>query len=228
MPPLLLLHGALGSSAQFKQLTPLLETGFDLHTPDLSGHGGKPFADAGFNMQAFADEIWRWINEQGLEQPNIFGYSMGGYIALLLAAQHPGRIGKIATLSTKFNWTPEGAAKEAAMLNPTKMEEKVPAFAKALEQQHGTEWKTLVTQTATMMTALGDKPLLDAELIAQIQNEVLVAVGDGDQMVTLEETIAAYRQLKNGRLLVLPKTPHPLEKMDQQKIATVITQFFIP
>ena len=55
---------------------------------------------------------------------------MGGYVALQLANKHPKYVQKIITLGTKFAWDKETAAKEVKMLNPEKIEEKIPAFAK--------------------------------------------------------------------------------------------------
>ena len=46
------------------------------------------------------------------------GHSMGGYVALKLALKRPELVDRIITLGTKFNWTPEVAAKEVKMLNP--------------------------------------------------------------------------------------------------------------
>lgn len=226
MKKLLLLHGAIGSSQQFEQVASLLNTAFELHTPDFSGHGGKAFPGSPFSIELFANDVLNWMQENKIAIIDIFGYSMGGYVALYLAKHHPSRVGKVFTLATKFNWNPEGAAKEAAMLNPEKIAEKVPAFAKALEQKHGENWKTVLTKTAAMMLALGSSPSLSLTDLADIQQRVLISVGDKDKMVTLEETITAYRALTNAQLLVLPQTQHPFEKVNAERIAAEIRNYF--
>ncbi|MBK7855574.1 MAG: hypothetical protein IPJ79_12335 [Bacteroidetes bacterium] len=55
---------------------------------------------------------------------NIFGYSMGGYVALWLARFKPHLVQFVFTLATKLNWNEETSAKENRMLNANKMEEK--------------------------------------------------------------------------------------------------------
>jgi pimeloyl-ACP methyl ester carboxylesterase len=55
----------------------------------------------------------------------------------------------------------------------------------------------------------------------------MVGVGDRDKMVTIEETLAAYRRLPNGRFIVLPDTPHPLEKVSPGRLAREIGDFFL-
>ena len=77
-----------------------------------------------------------------------------------------------------------------------------------------------------MMTAMGEANPLTAQDYPQIDNEVLVAIGDRDAMVTLEETIAVYRSLKSASLVVLPETPHPIEKVDCERMAREIIRFF--
>ncbi|MCG3167086.1 MAG: 2-succinyl-6-hydroxy-2,4-cyclohexadiene-1-carboxylate synthase [Bacteroidia bacterium] len=226
MQKLLLLHGAIGSSKQFDALVPLLQNQFEVYILDFSGHGGKPIPDKPFSIELFAKDVLNWLEEKKIETINIFGYSMGGYVTLYLAKHQAEKVGKVFTLATKFNWNAEGAAKEAAMLNPEKIAAKVPAFANALEQKHGENWKTVLIKTADMMINLGKSPALSMTDLAAVQQPVQISVGDKDNMVTLEETIAAYRQLKNAQLLVLPQTQHPFEKVNTPRIAAEIVQYF--
>jgi len=87
---------------------------------------------------------------------HIFGYSMGGYAAICTALKHPDRISSIMTLATVFDLSPERAQKEAAMLDPGKIELKVPSFAETLKHLHGSEkWKSLLQQKAGMMKVFG-------------------------------------------------------------------------
>jgi pimeloyl-ACP methyl ester carboxylesterase len=226
MQKILFLHGAIGSTKQFEILIPLLSNQYVIHTLNFSGHGGKSIPVESFSIELFANDVLKWMQENKIETINIFGYSMGGYVALYLAKQHPEKVGKVFTLATKFNWNPQGAAKDAGMLNPEKIAEKVPSFAKALEEKHGENWKTVLMKTAEMMINLGNCPALPLTSLPEIQLPVLISVGDKDNMVSLEETIAAYRQLKNGQLLVLPQTQHPFEKINAEKIAEEIKHYF--
>jgi pimeloyl-ACP methyl ester carboxylesterase len=226
MKHLLLLHGAIGSFQQFEQLATLLQPSFHIHVLNFSGHGGAAIPSEPFSIAMFAADVLQYMQVHNIDNIDIFGYSMGGYVALYLAKYHPEKIGKVCTLATKFDWTPEGAAKEAAMLNPEKIAEKVPAFAQSLEQKHGVHWKTVVSKTAEMMLHLGNAPTLPISSLSTIEHLVFISVGDKDNMVTLEETIAAYRQFKNGQLLVLPQTPHPFEKAHTGRLAEEMERYF--
>jgi pimeloyl-ACP methyl ester carboxylesterase len=225
---LLLLHGALGARSQFEKLAGLLKESFNLQTINFSGHGGEAIPEEPFSITMFAGDILKWLDENKIGRINIFGYSMGGYTALYLAQKHPGRVGKLFTLATKFEWTKEIAAKEIKMLDMEKIKEKVPKFAEELTMRHSPQdWETVLSKTSEMMINLGNKNELKAEDYPMIENEVQIGIGDRDKMVTLEESINAYRKLKNGKLLVLPNTPHPLEQVDAERLGYEIKSFFV-
>jgi pimeloyl-ACP methyl ester carboxylesterase len=167
------------------------------------------------------------MEQKEIQKANIFGYSMGGYVAMYLAKHHPEKIAKVFTFATKFLWNPEIAAKEIKMLDPDKIEMKLPAFAKTLESRHSANnWKTVLNKTAEMMISLGEKNCLSITDYNSIENPVQIGIGDKDTMVTLEETIEVYRNLKNARLLVMPETQHPIERIDKQRIKNEILFFF--
>jgi esterase/lipase len=149
--------------------------------------------------------------ENKLENPSVFGYSMGRYVALYLAHQQPSLLGNIITLGTKFEWSPEISAKETKMLDSKTIIEKVPKFAEALQKRHGKDWELLLQKTAEMMLSLGNKNALPLSDFAAVENKVLIGLADKDNMVSLEETTAVYKQLKNGAMYMLPNTKQPIE-----------------
>lgn len=224
---LLLLHGALGASEQFSRLMPLLADRFQLHRLDFEGHGGAPARDRPFRIEHFAENVIDYLDAQAIARIDIFGYSMGGYVALYLARTQPDRIGRIATLGTKLMWAPEVAAREVKMLDPKTIAEKVPNFARALEARHtASGWENVLARTVEMMIALGDRPALSSEDYAAIEARVRICVGDRDATVGVEESAAVYRLLPHGELDVLPGAPHPLEKAPLDRLARGLVEFF--
>lgn len=227
MEPLLLLHGALGAKDQFKPLLPLLPGDVPVHSFNLAGHGGVPFAGDRYRIESFAEQLLDWLTTQKLTRVNVFGYSMGGYVALEAARLQPDRFSKIFTLATKFAWSPESADMEVKKLRPEIILEKVPAFAQALQERHAPlNWEDVMRRTTEMMLHLGKEPLLSQEQLQQIAVPVRIAVGDRDAMVTIEESLAAFRQLVQGQFQVLPSTKHPLEQLDWQLLAQALVQYF--
>ncbi|MDQ3046353.1 MAG: alpha/beta hydrolase [Bacteroidota bacterium] len=226
MKQILLLHGAIGAKDQLLPLTELLKSEYRVHTINFSGHGGESMPEV-FSIETFAKDVLNYLDANNIQQINVFGYSMGGYVALYLAKHHPERIQKIFTLATKFLWSPEIAEKETKMLQAEKIEAKVPAFAKVLETRHSpNDWKMVLQKTSTMMTSLGNKNSLSTKDYDQIEHEVLVALGDQDTMVTMEETQDVVSQLKNGSFLLMKDCPHPIEKVKLEKLTEAMNSFF--
>ncbi len=225
MKDLLFLHGAMGAQSQFDVLKERLENDFQIHSLDFYGHGRSSFSD-NFGIEAFARQTQEYLEQYQLKKCGVFGYSMGGYVALFLEYSKPGTFSRIMTLGTKFNWTPETSRREAEMLNPETILEKVPAYAEQLQHMHGDKWKELCGKTAQMMRYLGDLPLITAETLSKIHIPVRVGLGDQDKMVGLEETVQAFRNLQKGSFLVMPTTPHPIEKVNVDRLAYKIEKFF--
>ena len=226
MKNLLLLHGAVGSSRQLEGLATALSSEYIVHTINFSGHGGRELPEV-FSIETFADDVLQFLDAEGLTSVFIFGYSMGGYVALFLARHHPEKVSSVFTLATKFEWSPEISQREAKMLDPEKIQEKVPAFASALKARHQPiSWEQVLSATASMMLAMGERSPLSADDFAAIMQPVRLAVGDRDTMVTVAETTTVYRQLPHASLAVLPSVQHPIEKIAVDDLAREVDLFF--
>ncbi len=225
-PTIILLHGALGSSASFDGILPLLSNNFNACSFDFSGHGKDTFR-GDLSMSQFGDDILRFMDRHSIEKCGIFGYSMGGYAALQLAGRDPGRILSILTLGTKWEWNPTQAAREIAMLNAHALMEKVPKFALALEQTHiGQGWKALLARTAELLTELGAEGGFSAGRAAQVNIPVRILLGAEDKMVSREESERMAAALPDGSFRLLPAVPHPIDKVDPTLIGEEILQYF--
>lgn len=213
---LVLIHGALGTRSQLAPLASSLGDVLDVHLVELEGHGSTPATLDGYSIDRFAGNVRDFIMSNGLERTALFGYSMGGYIALRLADEMPERVASVVTLGTKLAWSPEVASRENARLDAAKIRAKVPAFALDLEQRHrGVEggWEAVLSRTASLMTELGAKPFIDGAHLSRIGQPVRLMVGDRDASVTIEETASASRGIRRGSFAVLPDTPHPVEQV---------------
>lgn len=220
---LLLLHGALGSAQQMLSLQERIGG----TAIDLSGHGARASEHSRMSFDAFVSDIEAAFGEQGWSQADLFGYSMGGYAALLFAARHPARVRSVVTLGTKYLWTDEGLARELRMLDSDKMLEKVPAFAQALSDVHGPEhWRGVVASVARNMEELAAAPLLSPEVCRRITCPVLCLVGDADTTAIPEDTHAFAAMLPNASVEVLPNTRHPFESTDPASLSNRVERFF--
>jgi len=226
--PLLLLHGAMGSAHSFERVRPVLEPHFETHILNFEGHGERRDSGRPFTIEHFKENVLDYLSTEGLTGANIFGLSMGGYVGLLLASRHPEWVNRILTLGTKFDWTPESAAREASFLQPETLAEKAPKYAAQLEKTHtGAGWKHVAQQTQQMMIGLGNQPDINHQVLSGVLSKVRLMVGDKDSMVTISETAGAYRALPNAELAVLPDTLHPIERLQPEYLEFMAKNFFL-
>ncbi len=226
MQHLLLLHGAIGAKDQLETLAKQLSKSYIIHTFSFDGHGGMPFMADEFSIPLFAEEVLTYLRDNDISKINIFGYSMGGYVAMYLARHQPTVVEKVITLATKFEWNEQIAAKEIKMLDAAIIQEKVPAFASQLSSRHHpNDWKLVLEKTKSMMVELGQKNVLQPEDYKVIAAPCLLLLGDNDKMITKEETIGVQETLPHGEYRSMPDTAHPIEQVNMDILAGLIKVF---
>jgi esterase len=94
LPPLIVLHGLLGSSDNWNSFGKIFGERFRTFIPDARNHGRSPHSDV-FNYQAMADDIVEFIIQHRISSTSLMGHSMGGKAAALTALLHPELVNKL-------------------------------------------------------------------------------------------------------------------------------------
>lgn len=105
-PPLVLIHGLGSAATAFKPVVSALSKSFRVITIDLPGHGKSPY-QAGQKMEpkALGSQIFEIIkSEYGIDSFHVSGNSLGGWIALEMAADQPDRIMSLTGLAPAGLW----------------------------------------------------------------------------------------------------------------------------
>ena len=105
--PLLVLHGFLGMSDNWKTLaSQYVELGFQVHLLDMRNHG-RSFHSDEFSYEVMVQDVFNYCQENNFEKVTIIGHSMGGKVAMLFATTYPAKVEKliIADIGSKF-YTP--------------------------------------------------------------------------------------------------------------------------
>lgn len=77
-PPLVALHGLIGSGACLSPLARTLEADFDVILPDARGHGRSSAPASGYSYPELAADVIGLIEKLELDAPILLGHSMGG------------------------------------------------------------------------------------------------------------------------------------------------------
>jgi len=206
--PLLLLHGGLSNS---DALLGTIGTGLAEHYRivafDRRGHGYTADTDAEFHYADMARETVRVLEKIVAAPAHLVGWSDGGIVALMVALARPDLVAKMVVISTNYNI--DG-------LQQIEMDPDLPVFqefgrAYAERSPDGPGHFEQVARKA--MQLISTEPSLTAAQISNIQQPVLVALGD-DDLVSLPHAVSLYEALPNGQLAVVPGTSHglPLER----------------
>lgn len=102
--PLLILHGFLGMSDNWKTLgIQYANLGFQVHMLDLRNHG-RSFHSNEFNYQVMTNDVLEYCVEHNLENVAIIGHSMGGKVAMLFATTYPEKVDRliVADIGPKY------------------------------------------------------------------------------------------------------------------------------
>jgi pimeloyl-ACP methyl ester carboxylesterase len=101
-PPLLCLHGFTDTWRTWDLVLPALERRHDVLAPTLAGHAGGPPLGGEAGHLALVDAAERAMDEAGFETAHIVGNSLGGHVALHLAAR--GRAQSVVALAPAGGW----------------------------------------------------------------------------------------------------------------------------
>lgn len=93
-PPLLILHGLLGSLDNWMPQAQALAAQFQVFLLDLRNHGRSPHAE-NFTYDLMAADVAGFIRAQNLGAVNLIGHSMGGKVAMRFAQLHPELLQKL-------------------------------------------------------------------------------------------------------------------------------------
>jgi esterase len=90
-PPILLLHGLLGSLDNWQPVAHRLADAFTVFALDLRNHGHSPHS-AEMSLDAFCADVEEFLRDHGLARAHLIGHSYGGRVVMQFALQWPDRV----------------------------------------------------------------------------------------------------------------------------------------
>jgi pimeloyl-ACP methyl ester carboxylesterase len=98
------LHGFVDTWRTWELMLPALERRHDVFAPTLAGHAGGPLLEGEITEGSLADAVERQMDDAGIETAHLVGCSLGGFVALKLAAR--GRAKTVVALAPAGGWAP--------------------------------------------------------------------------------------------------------------------------
>jgi pimeloyl-ACP methyl ester carboxylesterase len=179
--PLVLLPGGLMTIGMMGQLVPSLAETRQVVSVELQGHGHTTDIDRPLRYEQMADDTAALIQHLGLDRADIFGFSVGGNVALQTAIRHSDVVRRLVVASAasrsdgyypEINALMASFTAESVALSATRE-----AYLRTAPRPE--DWPTLVAKMRQLLTESYD---WNAE-VAQITSPTLILVGDADTVL---------------------------------------------
>lgn len=224
--PLVLVHGLGGRAEEWAPLmNGLARQHFRVYALDLLGYGRSDKPDVDYSIESEVRIVEQFLDSQKLEQPDLGGWSMGGWIVLQFAVEHPGRARRLMVFdSAGMKFQPQV---DLALLRPHTPAELnaltgilfahpphlADFFARGiLRQANQVDWVV----GRALDNIIAGKELLDGKL-GPVTVPVLIVWGKQDVLTPLSVAQAMQREMPQSRLEVFDDCAHmtPLECSDR-------------
>lgn len=215
--PLIVIPGSFWTLEAMGEIVPQLAATRQVIGVELQGHGHTADIDRPISYEAMADDIAALIGHLELGRADLFGFSLGGGVALQTAIRHPEVVRKLVLTSTVFKrdgWYPESLAAMTAISVETFTG--TPIHETYLKISPRPEaWPDFITKMTNML----NKDYDWTEGVAALKTPVLILVGDADGL-RLSHVVEFFALLGGGKgdgdlagmsssqLAVLPATTH--------------------
>ncbi|MDP0500137.1 MAG: alpha/beta fold hydrolase [Verrucomicrobiota bacterium JB022] len=225
-PPLVLLHGLLGSSRNWMQVGKRLGEQYDVYALDLRNHGQSPHRD-GMDYAAMAADVVAWLDAQGLDAVHLVGHSMGGKTAMRLACEHPERVrtltvADISPVESPPRWQREFAAMRRLDLGSLKtrgdaalkLEDEVPDWAfrqfllTNLDRDPETKGFIWTVNLAELEAALPTLFAAGLEPDQHFDGPTLFLKGENSRFIRDAHLPVIGQHFPQARVEVIPKSGH--------------------
>lgn len=230
-PPLVLIHGAGGSSLSWPPNIRRLADRTVL-APDLPNHG-KSAAQETHTLEEMAFAILEWLDRLHIQQVDVCGHSMGGAISLLLALHAAPRLRRITLVGSAARLTVNPRLLELSA-NPSTLPQAVEllvkwSFAPSTPQRlkELTAKRLLENHPQTLFRDLTACNQFDLSTqLEHIRQPTLILCGEHDRMTPPSSAEFLANRLPNAHLVLLPEAGHMVVLEKPTQVASQLCAFF--
>ena len=230
--PLVVLPGAYMTVELMGDLVPALAKSRRVIAVEFQGHGHTADVDRPFSYEAFADDTAALLEHLGIDRADVYGYSLGGAVALQLGLRDPNRVRKLVIASASYSSSGMYPEVLGGIENITP------------EMFDGTPWRDAYQRTApdpaafpTLVEKLKQLDMTPFDWpISELAVPALILIGDSDG-TRLEHAVDMFRHLGGGvfgdlapelptsQLAILPGTTHVGMLERAEWISEMVTAF---
>ena len=184
---LIMLHGNGEDNSYFEHQIEFFSNFFRVIALDTRGHGRSPRGDGEFTLDRFANDLFLFMREKGIEKANILGFSDGANIAILFALSHPDMVNKLVL--NGGNIFPMG-------LKPKVLNEIISDWNRAKKNIH-------LKREEELLALMVKEPKLTWDDLKAIDAESLVIAGTND-MIRRKHSEKIAESIRHAKFVEIP------------------------
>jgi pimeloyl-ACP methyl ester carboxylesterase len=220
--PLVLLHGGLLTiGLNFGPMLEPLAASRQVIAVELQGHGHTADSGRALTIEALAGDVIALLDQLGIAEADLFGFSLGGLVACAIALGAPSRVGKLIVASADPHRPP---GRESAPLGEDRMP--TPADFQAMRDAYDevAPDPAHFDEFAAKNSALVHEFPGWTDELRTLQAPTLLIFGDRD-FSPLPDVVELFELLPNAQLAVLPGTTHVGITRRPGEVLALITPF---
>lgn len=224
--PLVLLHGGLGSLADFNAILPRLPDNMHCIGIDLRGHGKSTHGSSNLSYAHYQADVKAVLDHLHIRTCSLLGLSDGGIVGYRIAAKHPEMIERLITVGAQWRLTEADPAYSIlGGLTSQMWTEMFPDSAGYYESINPQPDFDGLVQAAvgawTDLTASG----YPGESVSAIRRPLLIIRGDGDFLFSLSEAGELQKQVSGSALLNIPFASHSVYDESPEIFMLAVNEF---
>ena len=236
--PWLLLHALGCDASMWDDVIAALPDETGLVVPELRGHGGSTLGWRPPDVELMARDVIDIATHEGVTRPGVAGISMGGYVAMAVAALAPdsarawafvstraraddeqGRAGRAVGLETlhRRGWQSFAAGLMSMLLSESHPE--FPAHRERLMEMFSRAGEAGLTWTLIALANRADR----LETLAGLRAPAVVVVGDADLLTPPDHAREIAAATPGSKLVILPGIAHMSTLEAPRDVAAALT-----
>lgn len=237
--PILFIHGFCETHEIWNGFAePISEIG-EVYVIDLPGFGSSPLPSTSFSIDEIARKVFHWIDQRKIERPIVIGHSLGGYVALAMAAMESDKIGGLVLFhSTAFPDSEEKKSNRNRVMDFVKTNGVGPfidTFVPGLffDKRHAAipfvdkiARKTSILTLLAFTAAMRDRQCY-LEVYKKLNGSVLILAGDKDSIIPIEVTNELAKLSPRAEVKIFQETGHMAMFECPKEAQKAIVDFFL-
>jgi pimeloyl-ACP methyl ester carboxylesterase len=230
--PLVMLHGWGQNIQSLQPMGELLATKSQVHIIDLPGFGKSPPPPEDWDTEQYADRIYQYLAEQGIESADMLGHSFGGRVSIRLAHKYPQKVRSITLINSgglQRQRTSQQLLRSQWVRNMRNAFKISPMYRDELLTWHSQKYGSRDYLNAGALKGTLVKTVSEdlSEIAKQIPLPVLLLWGEADTETPIEMGHRYHSLFPNSELITVPNRDHFMFQAEGSHLCSYYVEKFL-